>query len=364
MRTFILVLILVISSTAYGETVTITASQDNTIYTEGGQNSNGAGTNIFTGRNQGEESRRALVAFKDLSAIPSDATIESVKLHLRLNKKSAGSVASSMALHRLTSDWGEGTSNAPGQEGSGTIASEGDATWTFSFYSDTNWNTPGGDFASSASGQTNIDEPGEYTVGSTASMVSEVLGWLDNPNSNFGWIIIGDENNWTARRFFSRESSLDTNRPRLEIEFSGGTTGGGFSLDPGHNGNWWAGASRNGEGVQIEVSNNGSGGLVLVATMYSYNPDGQPIFLLAVGQIVDGEAVVDVYIYEGPMWGPGYDPADWVETQWGTGLFTASSCDAISMVLTPNPTFVSEGYSALSSELVRLTDSAIPCPLN
>lgn len=154
----------------------------------------------------------------------------------------------------------------------------------------------------------------------------------------------------------------NTNSEDEVITVQGGG-GGGFSLNPGHNGNWWFGAARNGEGVQIEVSNSSGGGFVLVATMYSYNPQGQPIFLLAVGQVVNGEAVVDVFIYEGPMWGPAFDPTDLVETQWGTGLFTSSSCDAISMVLTPNANFVSQGYSELVAELIRLTNSAIPCPL-
>jgi hypothetical protein len=156
----------------------------------------------------------------------------------------------------------------------------------------------------------------------------------------------------------------NTNLEDEPISVQGGGGGGnGAMLNPGHNGNWWAGASRNGEGVQVEVSNNNTGGRVLVATMYSYDPTGQPIFLLAVGQVINGEAVVDVYIYEGPSWGAGYDPADWVETQWGTGLFTASSCGLISMTLTPNANFAAQGYTAISYDMTRLTNSAIPCPL-
>ena len=142
-----------------------------------------------------------------------------------------------------------------------------------------------------------------------------------------------------------------------------GGSGGNSMLNPGHAGNWWFGAARNGEGVQIEVSDNGSGGRVLVATMYSYNPQGEPIFLLAVGQVVDGEADVDVFIFEGPTWGPGFDPDDLVETQWGSGFFSSSSCDSVSMLLTPNATFVAMGYSEIDEDLIRLTLTAIPCPL-
>ena len=168
-----------------------------------------------------------------------------------------------------------------------------------------------------------------------------------------GIININDGNNANNTNFEDEPISVQ----------GGGGGGGGSALNPGHNGNWWGGASRNGEGVQIEVSNSNIGGRVLVATMYSYNSMGQPIFLLAVGQLANGEAVVTVYIYEGPSWGAGFDPADLVETQWGTGLFTASSCSSISMTLTPNATYVAQGYTQLSYDLIRLTNSAIPCPL-
>ncbi len=182
----------------------------------------------------------------------------------------------------------------------------------------------------------NVNLPGNLTAG------SYFIGGIIN---------INDANNGN-----------NTNLEDEPISVQGG--GGGVTgLNPGLNGNWWAGASRNGEGVQIEVSNNNTGGKVLVATMYSYNPMGDPIFLLAVGNVVNGEAVVDVYIYEGPSWGAGYNPANWVETQWGTGLFTSSSCGQVSMTLTPNAMFAGQGYSALSYAMTRLTNSAIPCPL-
>ena len=33
---------------------------------------------------------------------------------------------------------------------------------------------------------------GQYTW-SSAQMVADVQGWLDNPASNFGWLMLGDE---------------------------------------------------------------------------------------------------------------------------------------------------------------------------
>lgn len=168
-----------------------------------------------------------------------------------------------------------------------------------------------------------------------------------------GIIAINDANNANNSNFEDEPISVQ----------GGGGGGGGAALNPGHNGNWWAGASRNGEGVQVEVSNSNVGGRVLVATMYSYNSMGDPIFLLAVGHVASGAANVTVYIYEGPSWGAGFDPADLVETEWGSGRFTASSCSSLSMTLTPNATYAAQGYTQLSYNLIRLTNSAIPCPL-
>ena len=39
-------------------------------------------------------------------------------------------------------------------------------------------------------------------------MVADVQSWLDNPASNFGWLVLGDETAIaTAKRFDTRESA-------------------------------------------------------------------------------------------------------------------------------------------------------------
>jgi len=48
---------------------------------------------------------------------------------------------------------------------------------------------------------------GQYTW-SSAQMVADVQGWLDNPATNFGWLMLGDESVFlTAKRFDTRESA-------------------------------------------------------------------------------------------------------------------------------------------------------------
>ena len=135
-----------------------------------------------------------------------------------------------------------------------------------------------------------------------------------------------------------------------------------FNIDPGHSGNWWNGIARSGEGAQIEVSDGGGGELVFVVTVYSYGPAGGQIFLIGVGT-PDGDTVeVEAFITDGPVWGDGFDPDDVVETQWGSGTFTAKSCDLIHMVLMPNATYQNEGYTSLEYDLQRLTTPVIACP--
>jgi sugar lactone lactonase YvrE len=136
-----------------------------------------------------------------------------------------------------------------------------------------------------------------------------------------------------------------------------------FQIDAGLNGNWWNGLERNGEGVQVEVSDGGDGSLTLVATIYSYDSMGNQIFLIAVGT-VNGDAVeADVFITDGGLWGDDFDPDLVNESQWGTGTFTASSCEAMHMSLMPNAQFQGMGYTDLMYDLIRLTTPSAPCPI-
>lgn len=131
----------------------------------------------------------------------------------------------------------------------------------------------------------------------------------------------------------------------------------------GHNGNWWNGLARSGEGVQAEISRGGDDSLIFVATVYSYNDMGQQIFLIAVGPVDDDTATVDVYITDGGAWGDAFDPDDIVETQWGTGTFRSCGCDNMVMTLRPNEEYKAQGFTDLFFyDLIPLTTRAIPCP--
>jgi hypothetical protein len=61
---------------------------------------------------------------------------------------------------------------------------------------------------------------GSGTWDSSAALIARVQEWLDQPSTNFGWIVIGNElTRVTAKRFDSREITNETTRPALTIEF-------------------------------------------------------------------------------------------------------------------------------------------------
>lgn len=193
------------------------ASKDTTLYEDAaGGLGGGKGVDFFVGRlgTLGSGAlRRAPIAF-DLSGVPTTATITSVTLTLTQQKGNGG--PQPIDLHRLTSNWGEGTSTGGPQ---GSLATANDATWTFNFFNTSSWNNPGGDFSPTVSGTASADFSGPVVWNSTPQMVSDVQGWVSNPSTNFGWILIGNEGTeQTAEEFASRDNFLG--QPQLSVTFS------------------------------------------------------------------------------------------------------------------------------------------------
>ncbi|TDU64303.1 glucose/arabinose dehydrogenase [Prosthecobacter fusiformis] len=221
-------------------TRSITAMKDNTLYepakdpNEEPSNdpnppepffaSNGKGEYLFAGKTGSSAFfavRRAVMRF-DVSDFPLDAEFISASLRLRLNQQVGQGFP--MTLHRLTTDWGEGTSKTLGPGGSGVAATPGDATWKHRFYTTTDWTTPGGDYIASASSSHNIGSEfsDPYPVWSGTGVLNDVLGWIEQPTTNHGWILVGDESQeFTAQRFASREAPVANDRPRLDVVYLG-----------------------------------------------------------------------------------------------------------------------------------------------
>ncbi len=205
-------------------TVTLSPTKDNTLYQRSNtQLSNGAGVYIFAGRTGSRASgriHRAVIAFDIAGSVPAEATVGSVNLTMRVSRTAPGSGTETYTLQKLLADWGEGTSNAGAPGGDGTAPTTGDATWLHMLFDTQQWTTPGGDFEGTVSGSTPVGSNGSYTW-TSPGMVADVQAWLDNPSSNFGWILRGNESETqNAKRFDSRESNTEANRPVLEISYS------------------------------------------------------------------------------------------------------------------------------------------------
>ena len=189
------------TSAAYAAIATIEATniQDNTI-AEGDfpDNSSGACDSIFAGNTDRSFARRALMRFNVGAQIPPGSIINSVTLTLTVTR-GGNNPDSTMDLHPINAAWTEGTEGCGIRGGGQGEPSTGGVTW----------NTMPGNGASSGSAPIVGADPAVWSgTGVTDPLVIDVQGWLDNPGSNNGWMVIGDEVNPTTEnmaRFFYDE---------------------------------------------------------------------------------------------------------------------------------------------------------------
>jgi hypothetical protein len=215
---------------AHAAVVTLNPPRDNTVIQpdNGTLLSNGQG-DLFVGRtNQDvpgppEKSiRRGLIYFDVAGGlIPANSIIDSVKLTMVDVMGRNGN--RTVTLQRALADWGEGGSEFPG--GVGAPPQTNDVTWLHRFFDDDTklWTTPGGDWDSQVSASTVVNEGPQFQsfVWSSAQMAADVQAWLNDPSTNFGWFILGDETvGQTAKRFRGGEAVNVSERPQLEITYT------------------------------------------------------------------------------------------------------------------------------------------------
>lgn len=189
--------------------------EDNSIFEES-ENSGGGTAGIFAGTTAQIRVRRALL-WANLSSIPAGATVTSVTLEMTVDRSGLNSGESPFTIHRLLKDWGEGDVEPSGEGGFGAPAEAGDATWTYNFFNTSEWDTAGGDFTATASATANAGQTGSTATWTSETMAADVQGWIDDPASNFGWLIKSDQEGaaGVVKKFFSSEAA--DNRPRLTI---------------------------------------------------------------------------------------------------------------------------------------------------
>ena len=284
-------------------TVTLVADKDTTLYeSSSGSLANGSGQGIFCGRvgpNGGGGKRRTLVHFDVAGSLPAGARILSVEFDI-FSAQSTAFLPILTFAHRVTQNWNEGSTVAPGPGGAGGAATAGETTWLHTNYPSANWNNPGGDFDATPSFTFNLASIGPSTATVQPGMVADVQSWLDNPTGNFGWLLKTDEQFMqTARRMYSRE--FGSSAPSVTITY----------LAPGQVGTYGTGWPVNGAPFQLDVSGLAQGPATLPITFTNapgpvsfgalflsleLNPVGTPLplggplYLPFAGPLIDGGA--------------------------------------------------------------------------
>ena len=213
---------------ALADSVTLRPVADTTLIETAPNNNLGGQSFANSGTTQNFTKNRALFRF-DVSAIPTGAQVDSVSVVFEVTKQPVDGYASAdFGLHRMLVSWGEGTKTAadPRSPGQGAPASAGEATWLARFaQTGPNWAAPGGlagtDFtAASSAGQSVYSVANSPYFFTSSQLAADVQLWLNNPGTNFGWMLLADNEgpNFTARRFGSREDAV--NAPQLLVQFT------------------------------------------------------------------------------------------------------------------------------------------------
>jgi hypothetical protein len=195
---------------------------DTSLFESNPPNNLGGLNNFPAGTTASGERSRALLKFEVSSSVPVGASITQVNLIVVVVKAPAQGVNSNFVLHRLLQDWGEGGKGGPS---GGMPASVGEATWLSRFHPATLWTVPGGqagtDYAEAPSSVAFVSGLDLYEFTSSAGMIADVQSWVDDPGSNFGWMLKTESegDNATARRFASREN-LFGDAPQLVVKYT------------------------------------------------------------------------------------------------------------------------------------------------
>lgn len=200
-----------ISSKVFAATTNLTPVADTTLRNAAADTSFGVLTSLPVGVSAGGTSiSHGLFKFP-IEQIPANATVTQVTLQLASMVSNPNTMSTAnYQLFRMLRDW-----------------NEPDSTWNTRLAPATTWGSPGGqanvDYVSAASGAALI---APSTIGgpslslfSSAGLLSDVQLWRTDPGTNFGWMLIA-ENELAAsgKQIASREDLVNT--PVLTITYT------------------------------------------------------------------------------------------------------------------------------------------------
>jgi hypothetical protein len=185
-----------------GTTVTLHPALDTSIHSSG-FNPRGDATILAGKRRSIGILDRGLLRF-DLSTLPTNATIESATLHLRIVQVPIDAVFAPFELHRALKAWAA------------------DATWTIAT-TNLPWSSPGAEVKTDYVAALVLGEraaaSGEYVFASTNQIIADITGWIADPASNHGWLLktANEGTEGTAIHFGASESAVP---PTLQVLYT------------------------------------------------------------------------------------------------------------------------------------------------
>lgn len=218
-------------SAVAAETLFLAALADTSLSENYPSNNLGAVPFLVAGTTQNNTRNRALLAFDLTNALADPAKVIAAELILEVvGEPNEPPQFSDFTLHRVLRSWVEGSKQSPQNcvscRGQGSLATPGETTWNSPLAFTTNaWGAPGGaatvDFDAFVSSATTVYgiAGSPYVFPSNARMIVDVQSWLDDPASNFGWLLasVAEDTILTARRFGSREDGQNSPQLRLTV---------------------------------------------------------------------------------------------------------------------------------------------------
>lgn len=133
----------------------------------------------------------------------------------------------------------------------------------------------------------------------------------------------------------------------------------GLDINPYLSGSWYN-PSQSGHGFSVEVLPDDQ----TLIYWYVYHPDGTPTFIVAIGNNTGSTVRADAYYNTGMIFGE-FDPADRVQTPWGTLTMTFHSCSSATLQYSSTLSYDGVPWGSGSIPLTRLASiDNMQCPQN
>lgn len=163
----------------------------------------------FPGTNYGSDSQlgsdgnpdESTLLYWDVTTIPQGSTIQSVDFTFNVTS----TTSDEYEIYEMNRNW-----------------IESEATWN-EYSSGQSWEVSGADGTTDRGGTVlgSITAPntGVMTISLNASGIGLVQSWVDNPSSNYGFILLDYTNASDGLDLDSREESIVSNRPKIEVSY-------------------------------------------------------------------------------------------------------------------------------------------------